>query len=107
MNYIIFLLVFLTSCSMYRRNFDECPIQSVPCTPVTTLEKMIIESPCGDDLFVRTVPKLVDVEDNPICRYTKNPKPSGPFQRRIWVNTKECEPTYFYFDDEDETCEAQ
>jgi hypothetical protein len=107
MRHLICLFLFLTSCSMYRRHFDECPVQSVPCTPVTTLEKMIVESPSGDDLFIRTVPKLVDVEDFPLCRNTQNPKPDRPFQRRIWLNSKECEPIYLYFDDEEDSCEAQ
>ena len=108
MRYLICSFVFLTSCcSMYRRQFDECPAPSVPCTPVTTLEKMILESHCGDDLFVRTVPKLVDVENSPTCKCTKNPEPQKPFQRRIWINSQECQPSYLYFDDDEVTCDAQ
>jgi hypothetical protein len=101
MPYIIVLLALLTSCSMYKTNFDCPPGEGIPCTPVTTLEKMIIESPCGEDQFLGCVPKLVDMQKDPTCKCTPPIEPSAPFQRRIWIAPKGCEqPAYIYFNED-------
>lgn len=91
---------------MYKRDFDCKPAEGVPCTSVTTLEKMIVETPCGPDVFLSCVPKLVDVQKNPCCRRTENKVPEAPFQRRIWISPKEGPATYIYFQ-EDLQCEEQ
>ena len=104
MRYHICLLVFLTSCCMYKRDFDCPPAKGIPCTPVTTLERMIVESPCGPDEFLGCVPKLVDVQKDPTCRCTSNAGPTEPFQRRIWISSPDERPSYIYFKEED-ACE--
>lgn len=53
---IAFLLVglslCLSSCAIYRQKFDCPPEPGVPCTSVTDLEQMIIETDVGPDIFV-------------------------------------------------------
>ena len=105
--YLPLLLSIFTSCSMYKRNFDCCPTTGMPCTSVTTLEKMIVESPGGGpETFLGCVPKLVDVQSNPTCKCTTNEDPEEPFQRRIWVAGINDQPMYLYFHEED-PCEEQ
>jgi hypothetical protein len=91
---------------MYKKNFDSVPGNGIPCTSVTTLEKMIVESPCGNDIFLGCVPKLVDVKENPGCSCTELSVQELPFQRRIWISPKEGNPVYIYFQ-EDMSCEEQ
>lgn len=50
------LMTFLSSCAVYKRQFDCPPDQGVPCTSVTDLEQMIVETPSGPDLFLSTLP---------------------------------------------------
>lgn len=45
-------LLFLTSCQVYRSDFDYCPGRGVSCKSVTEIEKMVIETEKGPDLFV-------------------------------------------------------
>lgn len=89
---------------MYKRDFDCIPSQGVPCTPLTTLEKMIVESSCGDESFTGCVPKLAEIESKPSCKRAACNQQEAPFQRRIWIASKEGRPAYIYFD-EDEQCE--
>ncbi len=56
MRYLVLLLC-LTSCSMYQKDFDCPPGKGVSCTSVTTLEKMIIETPSGEDVVTGCVPE--------------------------------------------------
>jgi hypothetical protein len=101
----LFLLLLLTSCSMYRKEFDCCPAEGVPCTPVTTLEKMIVESPCGPDIFLRVEPKLVDIKEQPACACAKKQEPRSPLQRRIWISpNQDGQACYLYFE-EDGICD--
>lgn len=53
------LATFLSSCQAYKCNFD-CPIgKGVPCTPITDIEEMIIETPEGSpDIFLGYLPKI-------------------------------------------------
>lgn len=107
MYYLLILLGFLTSCSMYKRNFECCPIgEGIPCTSVTTLEKMVVESPCGPETFLGCVPKPAEVVNCPSCKCTDGAEFAEPFQRRIWICPKEGRPAYIYFDEEI-TCEEQ
>lgn len=105
---LILLMGMLTSCCMYKRDFDSCPTPGIPCTSVSTLEEMIVESPCGPDLFLGCVPKLVDVQCDPICtKCTIYSQPNAPFQRRIWISPKnESQPEYIYFN-EDLQCDER
>jgi hypothetical protein len=45
-----------SSCSMYLQHFDCPPDPGVPCTSVTDLEKMIIETDEGPDIFLGKEP---------------------------------------------------
>lgn len=107
MRYLTILLGFgfLTSCSIYQRNFDCPPGEGVACTSVTTLEKMIVESPCGDDAFVGCAPKLVNASSSFSCKDCKE-QSEEPFQRRIWIANKDGRPFYIYFQEE-MSCDEQ
>lgn len=51
------ILTGLTSCKVYNSHFECPPSPGVPCTPLTTLEKMIVETPEGNpDIFLGFVP---------------------------------------------------
>ncbi|PJD94538.1 MAG: hypothetical protein CK425_11195 [Parachlamydia sp.] len=65
--YVILMLCLSTSCQSYRTVFDCPPGEGVPCTSVTQIEKMIIESDEGPDIFVRE-------KMSPYCA------------KKIWVN---------------------
>jgi hypothetical protein len=41
-----------TSCNAYRSQFDCCPSKGVPCTSVSKIESMIVETQEGSDIFV-------------------------------------------------------
>lgn len=99
------LLALLSSCSLYQKQFDCPPKQGVTCTSVTTLEKMIVEAPSGEDVFLGCVPKLVEMHNNKACKCTENRISDAPFQRRVWIASKEGKPTYIYFEEEI-VCEA-
>jgi hypothetical protein len=45
------ILFLLSSCAVYRQQFDCPPDPGVPCTSVTDLEQMIAETESGPDLF--------------------------------------------------------
>ena len=49
-------LVLLPSCAIYRKQFDCPPDQGVPCTSLTDLEQMIVETDHGPDLFLTGEP---------------------------------------------------
>ena len=98
------ILCILTSCSMYKRDFDGIPSTGVPSTSVTTLEKMIVESPCGEESFTGCVPKLVEIQNKPSCKNSISNIQDEPFQRRIWMAPKGDRPVYIYFE-EDMQCE--
>jgi len=102
----LILLGIMTSCSMYKRDFDCSPPKGISCAPVTTLEKMIVESPCGEDLFTGCVPKLPEKNHSVSCKHAQSEESPEPFQRRIWIATSEGQcPAYIYFDEEI-PCEA-
>lgn len=49
---LICLSLLLSSCAIYHQQFDCPPEPGVPCTAVTDLEQMIIETDTGPDIFV-------------------------------------------------------
>jgi hypothetical protein len=65
---LIFALLLLPSCAVYRRQFDCPPEEGVPCTSVSDLEQMIVETECGPDLFLTA---------EPVCL---------PARKRVWMN---------------------
>jgi hypothetical protein len=107
MRCLICLTILLCSCSSYRKNFDCPPGCGIPCTSVSTLEKMIVESPCGQDVFLGCIPKLVDTQTAPVCRYADSIETPAPFQRRIWIAPKEEERASYIYFEETFQCEGQ
>ncbi len=49
---LLCLPLLFTSCAIYRQKFDCPPDPGVPCTSVSDLERMIIETESGPDIFV-------------------------------------------------------
>jgi len=103
LRYLVFIFAFLSSCCMYKKEFD-CPAgEGVPCTSVSRLEKMIVEAERGDDPFLGCVPKMSEPKIPYRCACTASETPA-PFQRRIWIANRGDQPIYIYFDEEE--CEA-
>lgn len=46
------ILFFLASCNTYKQSFDSCPGKGVPCTSVSDIESMIVETTKGPDVFL-------------------------------------------------------
>lgn len=63
----IFLGSVLPSCQCYKNNFDCPPGEGVPCASVSQIEKMIIESNDGPDIFA-------PAKMSPLCA------------KRIWIS---------------------
>ena len=85
-NFALSLIALLSSCQTYRQNFDCPPGKGVPCTPITDIERMIIETPEGSpDLFLGYLPS--ECQSGACC-----PKNSSLYhpplencQQRIWI----------------------
>jgi|LakMenEpi03Aug12_release.lakeMendotaPanAssembly.Ray.scaffolds.fasta_scaffold03135_14 hypothetical protein len=79
---LILCLLFLSSCQIYRSKFDCPPGEGVPCTSVTEIEKMIIETPEGEsDIFLGGLPKRkLKMKKKEITRCVK----TCP-EKRVWV----------------------
>jgi len=53
LRYMLFCLpLIFTSCAIYQRQFDCPPDPGVPCTSVSDLEQMILETMDGPDIFL-------------------------------------------------------
>ncbi|MFI5343143.1 MAG: hypothetical protein ACHQUC_02870 [Chlamydiales bacterium] len=77
------LSLLLSGCQMYRTDFDCPPGVGVPCTPVTDIEKMIVETPKGGpDIFLGYLPSESILSDS--CRNKCCDRP----QRRVWIESK-------------------
>jgi hypothetical protein len=78
---VCFLIpVMFSSCQVYRSNFDCPPGKGVPCTPVTDIEKMIVETPDGSpDIFLGYLPSL---------KCDKNCNKANPQLRKVWIEGK-------------------
>ena len=66
-------LMILSSCAMYRQDFECLPPCGTPCRSVTDIESMIIETQTGPDLFLTCEQSTVD-------------RVSAIFKRKIWVS---------------------
>lgn len=53
---LFIFLIHLSSCTIYRWQFDCPPDPGVPCTSVTDLEQMVIETEQGPDIFLSNPP---------------------------------------------------
>jgi hypothetical protein len=99
---LLILFAMLTSCQAYRSKFDCPPGKGVPCASVHEIEKMIVETDEGPDIFLF---QPVKRESNVI------PSTSASFKKgclkRIWVNPSTTlegdyvEGYYIYLSDEE------
>jgi len=106
---LILSLVLLTSCQTYRSQFDCPPSEGIPCTSVSEIQKMIVETPDGGpDIFLGKVPTATCSDcSKKRCRTHAGRTSPNSDRKRIWV--EECgsgcsyvQGHYIYFD---ETCE--
>lgn len=68
---------------MYQSDFDCLPCVGVPCTSVTDIEKMIVETPEGSpDIFLGYLPSCNNSLDS--C----GKKCSNCPQRRVWIESQ-------------------
>lgn len=90
MKYLSFYLLvsssFLTSCQIYRNHFDCPPCGGVPCTSVTKLEQMIVETDEGADVFLGQ--SLSESQRGMIVRSNSGKK--GLSGKKIWVADIAC-----------------
>lgn len=100
MRLLLLLTFFLSSCSMYKRDFDCPPGEGISCTPVTTLERMVVESSSGPDIFLGCVPKLADIQNIQPCCCVGPVEQKTQFQRRIWIAPINGLASYVYFEEE-------
>lgn len=77
------LTILLTSCGVYQRDFDCPPGVGVPCTSVTDIEAMIIETECGPDLFLGAQETCCTCKTQPksCCNGKDYTKPLG----KVWI----------------------
>lgn len=77
----ILLTLFLSSCAIYKQEFECPPPPGVACTSVTDLEKMVVETDQGPDLFL----PLTKEKSNPcFCKKTHQMK-DGETKGKVWV----------------------
>lgn len=77
------ILLSLSACQVYRCKFECPPGKGVPCTPVTTLEKMIVETPENEpNIFLGYLPPAVG-ECKKLCNKTKSLK-----QMKVWIEPR-------------------
>jgi len=88
---ILCLPLMLTSCAIYRQKFDCPPDQGVPCTSVSDLEQMIVETEIGPDVFLGINPTQHQIKDT-------------PSSNRIWISDCKGHGHYIYFPKEDACC---
>lgn len=84
--FICSLLIVLSfsSCQIYKSNFECTPGKGVPCTPVTTIEQMIVETPEGNpDIFLGYLPSQTQ-ECVKFC-----PGSKALQHRKVWITGKE------------------
>jgi hypothetical protein len=72
----------LNACQVYRSNFECPPGKGVPCTSITDIEKMIVETPDNEaDIFLGYLPSE-NVACEKICKSMSQQK------RRVWIEEK-------------------
>lgn len=96
-------LTALCSCQVYKNDFDCPPCRGVPCTSVSDIQNMIVETPDGGpDLFVEKPLK-------PSCKSKrsgeKDYRKKGSYEKRIWVEQSNyngacVQSHYIYFEGE-------
>ena len=79
---LVLFLLFLSSCQTYRSSFDGCPQTGIPCTSVSEIEAMIMESEEGPDVLIER-----DTKQKLVFRKCEIKRKKGRV-RRIWINEK-------------------
>ncbi len=102
----VFILSFLTSCQVYKSDFDCPPCKGVPCTSVSDIQKMIVETPDGGpDIFLDVLPsEFASFCPGKNCQKPGRCSNSKPMRKRIWVNEDRSDKTttqgyFIYFND--------
>lgn len=73
----------LSSCSIYKQQFDCPPPKGIPCTSVTEIESMIVETEQGADLLV--VPAVKQEKGCFWCGKKDVDAPPSFQKRQIWI----------------------
>lgn len=73
-------LLSLTSCEIYKQDFDCPPPCGMSRTSETDLESMVIETDKGSDLFIPE-----DKESNCSCRKCRKAKAPHFLNRKVWI----------------------
>ncbi len=82
-SFLLLISLFLPSCAIYSPYFDCPPGEGVPCTSVSTIENMIIETNEGPDIFAGIVTNQDCEKVKTMGQSQRCSKEST--QRRIWV----------------------
>lgn len=101
------MLIIFSSCQVYNSEFDCPPCRGVPCTSVSDIQKMIVETPeGGPDIFLA---KPLNSCSNSRPRYhgSERKRNKGIERQRIWVEHSESETAtvqghFIYFDQKGE-----
>jgi len=83
---LVVLSLWLSSCSVYKQQFDCPPPSGIPCASVTEIESMIVETDKGPDLIVK--PEME--EDHCFwCGSLKagsaSPSKTSLCNRKVWI----------------------
>jgi len=83
----------ISSCSIYKQEFDCEPPIGVPCTSETDLEAMIVETNKGPDLFL---PVEKEEYKLPCTKRTKIPteRIAASLSRKVWFCNQSSEEGY-------------
>ena len=91
--WIISLSFTLSSCSIYKQQFDCPPPAGIPCASVTAIEGMIVETDKGSDLLVKP-----EVNQDNHCFWCGSqkagcafPSDSSKCHRKIWICSQQNE----------------
>jgi hypothetical protein len=97
---ILILLIALSSCAGYRTHWGCCPARGVPCTPVTEIEGMIIESDEGPNIFLGSESDRKPLPGKRSCALSLSPN-----VHRVWITEttakgEYCQGFYLYLNEE-------
>lgn len=102
--FIILSALLLTSCQTYKSTFDCPPGEGIPCTSVSEIQKMIIETPDGGpDIFLGKIPSRTCSDcSKKRCRTHSGRTGANSEMKRIWVEGLESDCSsvqghYIYF----------
>lgn len=77
-SFLSLLILTVSSCSIYKQQFDCPPPAGIPCASVTEIESMIVETDQGADLIIKP-----EVEEKNHCLWCGAQKPGSAFPSKI------------------------